>query len=564
MTRLWIVLLALPLCGGTLPGRYMVVLTGESAAQLIVRTVAESQRHASLLGQLGQDARARVRRAQAPVGRGTTRCPHPGFGEYVGERVFRRDSGRQGRATGGRARGAARDRGTDISTDFGPCAAPAQGAAGLEPGWCVCAGCGDASGHDRHRHPDHTPWIQRNGLSGACRISGGWHSQRPGVHESKGDCGAQLRKPVPVDRSGSFGPRRCGTWDGNGDDGGGVENTGPLATITGVAPQAYLGNYKVFGSPGINDSTNSCAIESALEDAVNDGMDVVNLSLGAVPAPRLADDPEVQAIEAAAAMGVIVAIAGGNNGPDPNTIGSPGTAPSAITLGAMNNDRYFAAPFRVGSNGPYAAIPGAERFAGELDYAPLVDISSKLDSTGLACNPLPANSLTGDIALILRGTCTFEVKLDHAQQAGAVAALIYTYSSSPDAIVMAVGTATLPAEMVSNQDGLTIKQLVASPAKATMSFTQAAFATDPNRIAGFSSLGPSVDLSIKPDLLAVGENFYTAAQSTDPSGRALQCAGLCGVARHQLLDAAGIGRGGRIEGGAARTDAARIQIPVGE
>jgi len=147
-----------------------------------------------------------------------------------------------------------------------------------------------------------------------------------------------------------------------------------------------------------------------------------------------------------------------------------------------------------------------------------VDISSKLDSTGLACNPLPPNSLTGDIALILRGTCTFEVKLDHAQQAGAVAALIYTYSSSPDAIVMAVGTATLPAEMVSNQDGLTIKQLVASPAEATMSFTEAAFAADPNRIAGFSSLGPSVDLSIKPDLLAVGENFYTAAQSTDTSG----------------------------------------------
>src|SRR5204863_393729 len=34
----------------------------------------------------------------------------------------------------------------------------------------------------------------------------------------------------------------------------GVQNAGPLATIRGVAPKAYLGNYKVFGSPGVNDT----------------------------------------------------------------------------------------------------------------------------------------------------------------------------------------------------------------------------------------------------------------------------------------------------------------------
>ena len=60
----------------------------------------------------------------------------------------------------------------------------------------------------------------------------------------------------------------------------GVLNSGPLATIRGVAPVAYLGNYKIFGSPGVNDSTSDAAIIAALDDAVSDGMDVVNLSLG--------------------------------------------------------------------------------------------------------------------------------------------------------------------------------------------------------------------------------------------------------------------------------------------
>jgi subtilisin family serine protease len=47
----------------------------------------------------------------------------------------------------------------------------------------------------------------------------------------------------------------------------------------------------------------------------------------------------VEEVKTAIAMGVIVVIAAGNAGPDPNTIASPGTAPDAITMGAMNNDR---------------------------------------------------------------------------------------------------------------------------------------------------------------------------------------------------------------------------------
>jgi hypothetical protein len=269
----------------------------------------------------------------------------------------------------------------------------------------------------------------------------------------------------------------------------------------------------------VNPGTNGCAVESATEDAVNDGMDVLNLSLGSDMTIRLDLDPEVQAIESAVAMGVSVVISAGNGGPDPNTIASPGTAPSAITVGAMNNDRYFAAPFTVGGHGPYAAIPAVEVLPSSPITAPLADISSHLDSSGLACSALPSGSLSGTIALILAGTCSFEDKLNNAQWAGAVAALVYADPSNPDATLMDVAnSAFLPAEMVSSQDGLAIKQLAASTVQATMAFTLAPFAIDPNTIAPFSSLGPSVDLSIKPDLLTVGENFYTAAQRSNPAG----------------------------------------------
>jgi subtilisin family serine protease len=95
----------------------------------------------------------------------------------------------------------------------------------------------------------------------------------------------------------------------------GGRSAGPLATITGVAPGAQLGNYKVFGSPGFNDYATDEAILKAMDDAVSDGMDIINLSLGDNLAPRLGDDLEVEAV-AASKAGVIVVAAVSNNGPD--------------------------------------------------------------------------------------------------------------------------------------------------------------------------------------------------------------------------------------------------------
>jgi subtilisin family serine protease len=299
----------------------------------------------------------------------------------------------------------------------------------------------------------------------------------------------------------------------------GVRNGGPLATITGVAPRAYLGNYKVFGTPGFNDFTNDQAVLKALDDAVADGMDIINLSFGDDLAPRLSDDLEVQAVERAFQAGVLVTVATGNNGPDPNTISSPATAPSAIAVGASTNDRTFAASVEAPGFSPFVAVLGDGPVPSLPITAPFSDVAT-LDTTGLACSALPAGSLKGNIALILRGSCTFETKLNNAQQAGAVAGLVYAAQDAPDPIPMAVGSATLPAEMISNGDGSALKQSLAShPSLAgTLQFTLNAVPVLANRLTDFSAAGPSVDLGVKPELIAVGQDIYVATQTLDPNG----------------------------------------------
>lgn len=295
----------------------------------------------------------------------------------------------------------------------------------------------------------------------------------------------------------------------------GVKNDGPLATIQGVAPRAWLGSYKVFGTPGYNDNATDSAILKALDDAVADGMDIINLNLGDDLAPRLSDDPDVDAVERASAAGVLVVVAAGNNGPGKNTISSPGTAPSALTVGATTNDRTFGASVTVEGGDSYLAYRGT----GPAPSAPLngslADVG-KLDGNGQACARL-AGSLSGKVALILRGSCTFETKLGNALVAGAAGAVVYAAADSPDAITMSVGAATLPAMMVNHADGLTLKQAAAS-GTAALDFSLHAVSRPARRVADFSAVGPSVDLGIKPDLAATGEDIYTATQRLDPYG----------------------------------------------
>ncbi len=284
-------------------------------------------------------------------------------------------------------------------------------------------------------------------------------------------------------------------------------SSGPRGAISGFAPKAYLGNYKALGDDG---KSTSGSVLRAIDDAVADGMDVINLSLGGFPAARPADDSLARAVDRATAAGVIVVIAAGNEGPGSGTIGSPATAATAISVGNHSNDRIFATLAKLDGSDPFTSIAGS----GPAPYArmsgPLVDVMS-VDPSGLACEALPPGSLQGAIAFIYRGSCNFEDKLNHAQKAGAIAGLVYARLESPEAITMAAGSSTLPSMMVNNADGFAIRRrLQDGSATATLFFQPTAVSVDPFRLSSSSSRGPNSDGTLKPDLSAIGSSVYTA------------------------------------------------------
>src|SRR5262249_1022467 len=129
-------------------------------------------------------------------------------------------------------------------------------------------------------------------------------------------------------------------------------------TIVGVAPDASLLAYKVLDSHGSGKTSDVLAgIERAADPnsdgAFSDHADVANLSLGGLGNP---DDPQSLAIDRGTALGVVYCVAAGNSGSGFHTIGSPGTARTAITVGATDNNDAIATFSSRGPNTKDAAL----------------------------------------------------------------------------------------------------------------------------------------------------------------------------------------------------------------
>jgi len=299
----------------------------------------------------------------------------------------------------------------------------------------------------------------------------------------------------------------------------GLRVKSPLGEIQGAAPGAWLGIYKVFVGPD-GGSSNTAIVTKALDDAAADGMDVLNLSFGFLPQVRAEYDPLVPAVERAASLGVMIVKSSGNSGPMRGSGSTPSVGPNGLSVGAAWTDRYFGSGVRINGGDALEGVSGDGPVPEGPLRAPMKDVEL-LDSNGLACSQLPSGSLTGTVALILRGECTFEQKITMARDAGAVAALVYTHAASPDAGGMLTGTAGIPAMMVSHRDGLRIKAvLTETPEPVTEMIFDGSLPLllDADGISSFSSRGPGPDSGIRPDLLAIGEDVLTAAQNANPNG----------------------------------------------
>ena len=137
-----------------------------------------------------------------------------------------------------------------------------------------------------------------------------------------------------------------------------------ITGLSGVAPHAYLGSYRVLTTPtpSFGLDGNGPEIARAIDQAVADGMDVLNLSLGE-PEVESSNDLVARAIHGAARAGVVTVVAAGNSGDDlgGGSVSSPGSAPDAITVAATSVGRFVGVTLGVLGPGRGARRPRALR-----------------------------------------------------------------------------------------------------------------------------------------------------------------------------------------------------------
>ena len=321
----------------------------------------------------------------------------------------------------------------------------------------------------------------------------------------------------------------------------GETNTGPADTITGVAPKAFLGIYKVFGSPGVNDFTSGGAVIEAIEDAFRDGMDIVSMSFGGPalvgPVDRglicgyksgQACDPEASVVQEAVLQGMVVVVAAGNQGQDGlltsaalNTLASPADAPNAIAVAATTNSHKWGNQITVNGLGSFLGQLGDGPALATTLTGPLGDVAAVGDPQ--ACTAPPAGSLNGLIALVARGVCTFQTQIRSLQTSGAIGAIV-TNNPGDDTLVEPGGLSgtAIPAIFVGYDNGQTMRSYLASNPHTSVGISPSLVAVNDttfNQVTPFSSHGPVLGSgALKPDVAAVGVDLYLAGESYDPNG----------------------------------------------
>jgi minor extracellular serine protease Vpr len=347
---------------------------------------------------------------------------------------------------------------------------------------------------------------------------------------------------LPIDRNASFHATHV-AGIAAGDSGtcspGGRDHP-PTCGLSGVAPRAWIGNYRVFNVPTpIGHVANTPEIAAAFEFAVRDGMDVINFSGGGAETEP-ANDAMVDVIRNVTAAGVVPVISAGNDRDQfgMGSVGSPGSAPEAITVAAVSNTHVFAPTLSVRTAGAPAdlrsiAIAGAGGTRFPSAYAVgahrLVDVGALSGTDGRPvdrrlCGPdddtnnaakssLRPGSLNGDIALLSRGHCTFLSKAIRAAVAGATAlVLVDNRAGGPDAVPIEL---PLPAGMISDLDGAELRAYLATTsgaAEVTIGNTIQRVETGRSGIVtSFSSGGPTAfEHLLKPDVSAPGGQILSS------------------------------------------------------
>ena len=302
----------------------------------------------------------------------------------------------------------------------------------------------------------------------------------------------------------------------------------------GMAPKANLYALKVFGCAGRTDVTDLAiewAVDPNQDGDLSDHLDVINMSLGSSFGSEI--DTTAIASNNAVIAGVVVVAAAGNSGDVTYIAGSPGVAELAISAANSADAGEMTGGFEVMNTTTPTDLKGVHPAVG-ASFGPALTTSGL--TAGLAraepfegCTALTnAASMAGKIALIDRGTCPYAVKIQNAQDAGAVGVLVANNSGAvPIAMSATAPTTTIPAMMTSQAVGAALKTVIAGgvTVRLTSEYDRSILYLDPSiedTISASSSRGPRRgDTGLKPDLAAPGDTIFSTAVGSGSGGVSL-------------------------------------------
>ncbi|KAI3961141.1 hypothetical protein MKX01_035727 [Papaver californicum] len=300
----------------------------------------------------------------------------------------------------------------------------------------------------------------------------------------------------------------------------------------GIAPKARIAAYKICWERGCFDSD----ILAAIDKAVEDGVDIISLSVGSGAVPYY-QDPIAMGSFGAMEKGVFVSASAGNEGPGIMTVTN--IAPWITTVGAGTIDRNFPADLILEDG---RVFKGASLYSGppssEDTFFPLVyagNLSANVHNgtntspkrsgfTSAICMPnsLEQELVRGKIVLCDRGGVPRVSKGVVVKDAGGAGMIVANVS--PEGLGLVADAHVLPGLAVTETDGYTIHGYIATSKnpRAKFAFHGTQLGTKPAPVvAGFSSRGPNLEsiYIIKPDIVAPGVDILAAwPDNVSPTG----------------------------------------------
>jgi hypothetical protein len=262
---------------------------------------------------------------------------------------------------------------------------------------------------------------------------------------------------------------------------------------------------------------------AAIDQAVADGVDVINYSIGSSAATL--DSPDDIAFLFAARAGIFAATSNGNDGPDPETTGSPASVPWVTSVGASTQDRTFEGAVELGSGATFTGVT----LTGGTDMLPIVDAADleppagyeddgnpDTDDTELCfVGALPSDAVSGKIVLCARGTNARVAKSEAVFEADGAGMVLYNTVAND---TLNTDNHFVPSVHVDLAAGTAIKAYIDGTNAPTARIHAGQAVDDPSApdMAAFSSRGPNSAAPdiIKPDVTAPGVNILAGNTAT--------------------------------------------------